>query len=76
MNKDAMKRHVERAAKAMQAYPGFKELRVPVKEEVIDCTVDLITDLLHLAKGKWQADPDYILQVARSHFEAEQGKEV
>jgi hypothetical protein len=71
-----LKRRVERAAKAMLAYPVFKEIRVPVKEDLIDCTVDLVTDLLHLAKVKWQADPDYILRVARMHFEAEQGKEV
>jgi hypothetical protein len=58
----------------MLAYPGCKELRGPVKEELIDCAVDLIADLLHLAKTKWQADPDYILRVARSHFQAEQGK--
>jgi hypothetical protein len=74
MKEDAVKRRAERAAKAMLAYPGCKELRVPVKEELIDCAVDLVTDLLHLAKEKWQADPDYILRTARSHFEAEQGK--
>ena len=73
MNKDAVKRRVERAAKAMMAYPGCRELRVPIKEELIDCAVDLITDLLHLAKLKWQADPDSILRVARKHFDTEAG---
>lgn len=72
-----MKRRVEWAAKAMREYPGYKEIMrdLPTTQGYIDCTVDLVTDLLHLAKQKWQADPDYILRVARSHFDAEQGKE-
>jgi hypothetical protein len=74
---DASKRHVEGAAQAMREYPGYKEIMrdLPDDEAHIDCTVDLITDLLHLAKMKWQADPDYILRVARMHFDAEQGGE-
>jgi len=57
----------------MREYPGYNEIMgdLPDDEDHIDCTVDLITDLLHLAKMKWNADPDYILRVARDHFHAE-----
>jgi hypothetical protein len=75
---DASKRRVEGAAQAMREYPGYKEIMGDLPDDAahIDCTVDLVTDLLHLAKMKWQADPDYILRVARMHFDAEQsGKE-
>jgi hypothetical protein len=59
-------------------YPGYKEFQgLRLEEDFVDITVDLITDLLHLVtQKKWQVDADYILRVARSHFEAEQGKEV
>ena len=58
--------------------PGYKEIMGDLPDDAahIDCTVDLVTDLLHLAKMKWQADPDYILRVARMHFDAEQGGEM
>ncbi len=72
------KRHADRAAQAMREYPGYKEIMGDLPDDVshIDCTVDLVTDLLHLAKIKWQADPDYILRVVRMHFDAEEsGKE-
>ncbi len=75
---DALKRHAERGAKALREYPGYKEIMGDLPDDTahIDCTVDLITDLLHLATMKWQADPDYILRVARGHVDAEQsGKE-
>lgn len=64
----------ERAAKAMREYPGYKEIMRDFPDDTahIDCTVDLITDLLHLVKMKWQADPDYVLRVARMHFDTEQ----
>jgi len=73
-----MKSPTERAAKAMREYPGYKEIMrdLPDAQGYIDCTVDLVTDLLHLAKMKWQADPDYILRVARMHFDDELEKEV
>jgi len=71
------KRHAERAAQAMREYPGYKEIMGDLPDDAahIDCTVDLITDLLHLAKKKWHADPDYLLRVARMHFETEQDEE-
>jgi hypothetical protein len=74
---DALKRHTDRATKAMREYPGYKEIQGDLPDDAahIDCTFDLVTDLLHLAKMKWQADPDYILRVARMHFDAEQGGE-
>jgi len=75
---DALKRRAEGAAKAMREYPGYKEIMrdLPDDEAHIDCTVDLVTDLLHLAKMKWKADPDYILRVAKGHFDAEQSGEM
>ena len=71
------KRRADRAAQAMREYPGYKEIMgdLPNDAAHINCTVDLVTDLLHLAKMKWQAGPDYILRVARMHFDAEQGGE-
>ena len=65
-----------RAAKVMVQYPGYQEIMwdLPDAEAYIDCTVDLVADLLHLVKGKWGADPEYILRCARNHFEAEQGE--
>ena len=69
--------HADRAAQAMREYPGYKEIMgdLPDDEAHIDCTVDLITDLLHLAKMKWNADPDYILRGARDYFHAEKRQE-
>jgi hypothetical protein len=63
---DEMKRRVKRAAKAMRGYHA---------DRGIDGVVDLVTDLLHLATNKWQANPGYILSVARMHFDAEQSGE-
>ena len=67
----------DRAAQAMREYPGYKEIMgdLPGDEAHIDCTVELVTDLLHLAKTKWNADPDYILRVARDHIQAEKRQE-
>jgi hypothetical protein len=70
---DAFKHRADRAAQAMRGYPGYKEIMGDLPDDAahIDCIVDLVTDLLHLAKMKCQADPDYILRVARVHFDAE-----
>jgi hypothetical protein len=58
----------------MREYPGYKEIIRDLPDDTahLGCTVDLVTDLLHLAKMKWQADPDYILRCARDNLDAEQ----
>jgi hypothetical protein len=70
-----VKHHAEWATQAMREYPGYKEIQGDLPDDAahIDCAVDLVTDLLHLARMKWQADPDYILRVARMHFDTESG---
>ena len=71
------KRHADRAMQAMRGYAGYKEIvgDFPDATAHIDCVVDLVTDLLHLAKIKWSADEKYILRMAGRHFEAEQDEE-
>lgn len=74
---DALRKRANRAAKALVRYPGYEEIRwdLPDAAAHIDCAVDLVADLLHLAKMKWGADPDYVLRAGKDHFEAEQRQE-
>jgi hypothetical protein len=53
-----------RAKEALQAYPGGDP------EDISATIVDLVTDLLHLARGL-DIEPDYILSTASMHFDAE-----
>lgn len=76
--KAELQHQADRGAQAMRHYPGYLEIMsdLPDDEAHIDCTVDLITDLLHLAKIKWQADPICLLVTARMHYEAEQNEKL
>jgi hypothetical protein len=77
--KAELKKRAERGAKSLLNYPGYVERRdfeLLDDEDFICLTIDLVTDLLHLALSKWRANPDYIVQMAFSHFTAEQAGEL
>ena len=54
----------KRAGEALQAYPGGDP------EDISSTLVDLVTDLLHLAKSL-DIEPDYVIRMAQEHFDAE-----
>ena len=53
-----------RAGVALRAYPGLEE------EDIPSSIVDLVTDLLHLARSL-DIDTDYVQWIAQAHFKAE-----
>jgi len=54
----------KRAGEALRAYPGFEE------EDISSSIVDLVSDLLHLARSL-DIEPDYIIHMATMHYDAE-----
>jgi hypothetical protein len=53
-----------RAKQALQAYPEERS------GDLRDTIVDLLTDLLHLARSL-DIEPDYVITTAQMHFDAE-----
>lgn len=54
----------KRAGVALRAYPGMEE------EDISSSIVDLVTDLLHLARSL-DIEPDYVTHMAQEHYQAE-----
>ena len=54
----------KRAGVALRAYPGLEE------EDISSSIVDLVSDLLHLARSL-DIEPDYVIRMAQMHFDAE-----
>jgi hypothetical protein len=60
----------ERAASAMAALESQEKYHDAWPEGLADSIVDLVSDLLHLAREN-DIEPDYIIRMAQTHFDAE-----
>jgi len=60
----------ERAALAMAALESQEKYRDAWPEGLDSSIVDLVTDLLHLAREN-DIEPDYVIHTAQMHFDAE-----
>jgi hypothetical protein len=65
----------ERAASAMAALESQEKYQDAWPEGLGDSIVDLVSDLLHLAREN-DIEPDYIISMAQMHFDAEVEEEV
>ncbi len=63
-----------RAASAMAALESQEKYRDAWPEGLGDSIVDLVSDLLHLAREN-DIEPDYIIRTAQTHFDAEVAEE-
>jgi hypothetical protein len=60
----------ERSASAMAALESQEKYHDAWPEGLADSIVDLVSDLLHLAREN-DIEPDYIIRMAQTHFDAE-----
>jgi len=60
----------ERAASAMAALESQEKYHDAWPEGLSESIVDLVSDLLHLAREN-DIEPDYIVSMAQTHFDAE-----
>lgn len=63
----------ERAETGMKALVGAG-FSVMCREDLSDSIVDLVADLLHLARER-DIEPDYVIHTATMHFDAEVDQE-
>lgn len=60
----------ERAASAMAALEAVEKYHDAWPEGLADSIVDLVTDLLHLARQN-DIEPDYVIHMAQTHLDEE-----
>ncbi len=65
----------QRAETAMRALVAL-EFSTICREDLECSIIDLIANLLHLAAQKSPLDPEYLLDLAKKHFNAEMTEEV
>jgi hypothetical protein len=64
----------ERAASAMKALESQEKYHDAWPDGLDDSIVDLVSDLLHLAREN-DIEPDYIIRMAQTHFDSEVDEE-